>query len=88
MRPIHLTDLDATVRALLAHPEDDWFQEAQDIVKRARYGDSYRKRFRKALAGCGTGTLSSAVSGKQAVKTEHCDHRYRRCLATLLRVLG
>jgi len=87
MRPIHLTDLDSVVRVLLTYPELEWAKEASSIIASADTADRYRKRFRKALLEAGTGTLSSAVSGRERAKTDACDRRYRSCLLVLLQAL-
>lgn len=87
MRPIHLTDLDAMVRVLLARPEAEWSSAARQIVNSARVSDKYRKKYRKPLLGHGLGTLSSAVSGMPITPVSRCDRQYRRCLSAVLTAL-
>jgi hypothetical protein len=88
MRPVHLTDLDAAVRALLIDPECDWPMLAGDLVQNTRIADRFRKRLRKAHPVFGNGSLSSAVSRKEKSPPQACDARYRRCLLVLLTALS
>ncbi len=87
MRPIHVTDLDAAVRALLINPEDDWPKLAQGLVHNTRAADRYRKRLRKVHSSFGNGSLSSGVSRMGKAPPQACDARYRRCLLELLMAL-
>ncbi len=87
MRPIHLTDLDAAVRALLMVDEAMWLVEAQRFVDMARIADKYRKRTGKPLLGYGTGTLATVAVGRPVANVHSCDAEYRRCLKTLLTAL-
>lgn len=88
MRPVHLTDLDAAVRALLHLAEADWPLMAADVVKTTQAADKYRKRTRKTHPTFGNGSLSSTVSRQVKAPVQSCDARYRRCLAVLLGALG
>jgi len=87
MRPIHLTDLDIVVRALLPMIEEEWSLAMQEIVLKAEIADRYRKRTGRAKPDMGVGTLSSAVAGWKLWPPGPCDVRYRRCMLAVLKAL-
>ncbi len=86
MRPIHLTDLDAVVRAVLTLPPGTRRDRLRLIVTAADIADRYRKRLRKPHPIFGTGTLASAAGGAQTTAS-HCNAQYLACLRDLLDAL-
>lgn len=61
MRPVLPGDINAAARALLPVPPATRKELAMRLVKEASAADCYRKRFRKAHALWGNGTLMAAA---------------------------
>lgn len=89
MRPIHLYDLDAAVRAMLAVTPDLRGPLARRIVCEADAADRYRKRFRKSHPRFGMGTLTSAVyRAPKADAPRQCSASYRAALSLLISAIA
>ena len=87
IRPVHLTDLDAATRALLAAPERDWVRMSARIVGQARKTERSRQLVGKPHPDFGTGSLESAVQCHTLAPPGACTLQYRRALAQLLRAM-
>ena len=89
MRPVHICDLDAGVRALLVVPPAAQPARARQIVADADTADRYRKRTGRLWRDYGPGTLAGAAArwGRSAAPA-FCDARYRAALAVLLAALA
>lgn len=89
MRPVHLTDLDAVARAMLAVAPALRGDIAEQIVARARIADRFRKHLGRRHPVFGDGTLfaAAAVWAKVPVQAR-CDRAYLGCLFILSDVLA
>ena len=89
MRPVHLTDLDAVVRAMLAVAPEFRGDLVEQIVVRAWTADCYRKRLKCRHPVFGDGTLTAAAAAWVKVPARaRCDSAYLGCLCTLASILA
>lgn len=80
MRPVLPGDISAAARALLPVPSGARARLANLLVKEALAADRYRKRFRKAHAQWGNGTLMSAAMMRPLAREPRLDDRdYLEC---------
>lgn len=87
MRPVHLADLDAATRVVMAAAEADRALVAAELVRAADIADRFRKRLGKAHPDFGTGTLTSATAGWPRAPVLRIDKTYRICLSAVIRAL-
>jgi hypothetical protein len=88
MRPVHITDLTHTARALMCVEPEERVSLATRIMQEADWADRYTKRFHKRHAVWGNGTLAAASAQyKQSVEPTFDDRAYGQCLITALTML-
>lgn len=83
MRPVHITDLDRVVRAVLPLSGIERSDRLRDIVASADAADRYRKRTGRPHAFYGNGSLGGAVS-EAVCLINYCNADYRACLIEVL----
>ncbi|WP_134643135.1 hypothetical protein [Pseudaestuariivita atlantica] len=89
MRPATFIDVTHAARLLMAVPRVARGEVCDGLIAQAGHADKYRKRFGRAHARLGTGTLSSRI-GPGVLPTEpvFCDRLYARCLALVFERLA
>lgn len=73
MRPVLPGDISAAARALLPLPPSSRKSVALRLIKEAQAADRYRKKFRKAHALFGNGTLMAAAMMRPLAREPRLD---------------
>lgn len=89
MRPVHWSDLDTVVRAMLAVVPENRGDLARTVVARAAIADRYRKHLRCRHPVFGDGSLTAAAQDCRKVQVPaRCDRAYLACLGALAEILA